>query len=261
MLWTKEEEFPQKHQVNVTVMMGQTGRDLVHHLQLSEAVPSSSSDVMSTSRSLLSWGAGCWAGSCREDILPFHQKQASTTLPVPESEARDPKAPLEPHLDRCVSTRGPQVSDLPLQLGSGLLAVLEAVLSGSQPQQLLLQQAVLSLQQQQLTSGWSCSGLPVGSRGPSGPSGPSCLSGPSCPSCLSGPRGASSSLLRLLQQLQDRVLLDNCSLERSHNNHHLLKAQPSTRRAAVTVVTLAAFVSGPKPLSEQKNWDQTNTRG
>lgn len=89
------------------------------------------------------------------------------------------------HADRCaylkrfVPAASPHVSDLTLQLGSGLLTVLEAVLCGSQPQQLLLQQAVLSLQKNQLTSGRSCSWLPV------------CSDGPQC----------SRSRLRLLQQL------------------------------------------------------------
>lgn len=58
----------------------------------------------------------------------------------------------------------------------------------------------MSLQENQLTRGWSCSGLPVGSYGPRG----------------------RRRLLRLLQQLQDGVLFDDGSLPRSHKHHHLL---------------------------------------
>lgn len=45
------------------------------------------------------------------------------------------------------------VSDLPLQFGPGPLTVLEPALGIPQPQQLLLQQAVLSLQKSQLPNG------------------------------------------------------------------------------------------------------------
>lgn len=65
------------------------------------------------------------------------------------------------YLNSLFPAAGPHVSHLPLQLGSGFLAVFKAVLSVSEPQQLLLQQAVLSLQKHQLTGGRSRSGLPV----------------------------------------------------------------------------------------------------
>lgn len=54
---------------------------------------------------------------------------------------------------RCSLTADLHVSDLPLQLGPGLLTVLEPALGIPQPQQLLLQQAVLSLQKSQLPNG------------------------------------------------------------------------------------------------------------
>lgn len=87
------------------------------------------------------------------------------------------------------------MSDLPLQLDSGFLAVFEAVLSVSEPQQLLLQQAVLPLQQNQLASGGSSSSLPAGT---------------DLPQTVTQSR---RRLLLLLQQLENGVLLDDRSLK------------------------------------------------
>lgn len=92
---------------------------------------------------------------------PLHEKQACAVDPWTQSSSgcswSGPSGPELfcrcAYLGRSVPAAGPHVADLPLQLGSGLLAVLEAVLGGPQPQQLLLQQAVLSLQKNQLTSG------------------------------------------------------------------------------------------------------------
>lgn len=80
------------------------------------------------------------------------------------------KCPLYPYLKSLLPqmmggewspTADLQVPDLPLQLGPGLLTVLEPALGIPQPQQLLLQQAVLSLQKSQLPNGRPCIGLPI----------------------------------------------------------------------------------------------------
>lgn len=57
---------------------------------------------------------------------------------------------------------------VPLQLGPGPLAVLEPALGVPEPQQLLLQQAVLSLQENQLPEARPCIGLPLPQGAPRG---------------------------------------------------------------------------------------------
>lgn len=85
------------------------------------------------------------------------------------------------------------MSNLLLQLGPSLLAVFEASLGVAQPQQLLLQQAVLSLQQGELADGSAGGGLavlPPGTR-----------------------RRRRRCVFLLQEQLQDGVLLDDSSLQ------------------------------------------------
>ena len=91
------------------------------------------------------------------------------------------------------------VSDLPLQLDPGLLTVLEPALSIPQPQQLLLQQAVLSLQKSQFPNGRPCISLPVSNISPER------APYSSCRWC--------HGFLWLQQQLQDGILFDDGTLQ------------------------------------------------
>lgn len=100
---------------------------------------------------------------------------------------------------RCSTAADLHVSDMPLQLGPGPLTILKPALGIPQPQQLLLQQAVLSLQKSQLPNGWPCTGFPISTISPERAPYSSC-------SCFHG-------ILWLQQQLQDGVLFDDCSLQ------------------------------------------------
>lgn len=95
------------------------------------------------------------------------------------------------------------LSDLPLQFGSSPLTVSEPALGIPQPQQLLLQETVLSLQQGQLSDGWPCVHLCILSVSPRQPSHTS--------------RRDCHGIVRLQQELQDGVLLNNCSLRKQKN--------------------------------------------
>lgn len=91
------------------------------------------------------------------------------------------------------------LSHLTLQFGSSPLTVSEPALGISQPQQLLLQQTVLPLQQGQLSDGRPCVHLRILSVSPGEPSHPS--------------RRYGHVIVGLQQELQDGVLLNNCSLQ------------------------------------------------
>lgn len=126
---------------------------------------------------------------------------------------------------KCSPAADLHVPELPLQLCPCSFTVLEPALCIPQPQQLLLQQAVLSLQKSQLPNGWSCTGLPISTISPE-----------------RAPYSSSSwsyGILWLQQQLQDGVLFDDSTLQDMLENpvSKTLQAENGIQKYASSKVT------------------------